>query len=74
MPSSKLHIVKVQVPLMTTEPEAKALIYNKSRTFEVYVPVDNVIKKMGGDFKKFFYVKFKTKGFELHGEAPWQEW
>ena len=38
-------IVKVQVPLMTSEEIPLALIYNEKRSVEVQVPINEHIKK-----------------------------
>jgi hypothetical protein len=48
-------IVKLQLPLVTTEPVPLALIYNEDRSYQVQVPVTAEIKrKMKGDVKAFF--------------------
>lgn len=69
-------IVKVQVPLATNDSDPKALIYNKNRSFETFVPVAEVKKKMSGEFKKFFYcdIDIVTKKVKLDAPAPLQDW
>lgn len=71
----KEHIVKIQMPVMSSESDPSALLYNKSRSFEVQIPASQLKSKMKDSYKKFFYVKFKKpSGFTLLEEAPWQDW
>lgn len=68
-------IVKVQTPLMTNENPPLALIYNKSRSLQVQVPISGYLKsKMRGRPKVFFHAKFNEKKIEIGSEAPWQDW
>ena len=75
-------IVKVQIPIMTNDVRfgtfhLEALVYNKSREYEVYMDVTKELhKEMNGSPKKFFYAHYdeENNNTVLEGEAPWQEW
>lgn len=69
-------IVKVQVPIFSTEDQDLALIYNENRTFQHQIPVDKHIKsKMRGEFKQFFHLeKFENGKITLGKQAVWQGW
>lgn len=71
-----MEVFKIQVPLMTTESEQLALIYNSSRRKMVQIPVTKEISNfMNGSFKKFAYGTFdKGEKFKITKEAPWQNW
>lgn len=70
-------IVKVQIPLATNSKEALALVYNKDRSYEVFMEItDELLKSMGREYKKFFYAHYDRKNnlTVLDREALWQEW
>lgn len=51
----KKQIVKIQIPLSYNHDEPMALIYNKSRSVETLMPIDEALMTaMDGDFKAFF--------------------
>lgn len=67
-------IVKVQLPL-NDDGEPLALIYDRGRTFEGLVPLnEGVLRVMNGRPKAFFKAKIVGKQIELLEEAPWQTW
>ncbi len=39
-------IVKIQRPLVSNEPEPKALVYNRSRQFEAFMPMTPEIEAL----------------------------
>jgi hypothetical protein len=47
-------IVKIQRPLMSTDPNAPVLIYNQDRTFETMVPFDRMMQFIMGDRVKMY--------------------
>lgn len=68
-------IVKVQVPLATSEEVPAALLYNKDRHVQAMVPVtDELLASMAGEKKKFFYARMVGTIINIDGEAPCQDW
>lgn len=58
----KTGIFKVQVPLMTTDPEPCAYLYNESRSIYFYTPVTKyILRLMNGEFKKFFELEYSKR-------------
>lgn len=50
-------VFKVQVPLMSSDSEAPALVYNKNRSMMFHMPVTKeLMKAMGDEPKKFFRI------------------
>ena len=70
------HIVKVQVPLASSEADPPALIYSHDDTIMLEVPCDDeILAKMDGEDKKYFYYRLDNKGnIELLNEAGEQDW
>jgi len=67
-----MEIVKVQIPIITSETIKLALIYNESRSIQFQIPVTKkLIKKMQGEFKQFFFIDTENN---ITGKAPWQSW
>ena len=68
-------IVKVQTPLMTNDPEPKALVYDEKRWVEDQFPITKALKDaMGDSHKRYFWAHME--GTELHlderaGAQPW---
>lgn len=69
-------IVKVQTPLVTTEPEPRALVYNEDRSYEGWIQLTvDLLELMGPEPKKFFYASVDEDGIlTIAGNAPWQTW
>jgi hypothetical protein len=76
-------IVKVQIPLVTTERKPWALIYNSDRSVEEMFPITcGLLKRLDSQPKSFWYAKYapdpggRPGEFRLHllRKAPWQEW
>ena len=70
-------IVKVQIPIVYSPNNYYALVYNKSRKFEVELEITKeLLKVMKEEHKKFFYANYDKKNNNtiLINEAPWQEW
>lgn len=69
-------IVKVQMPLFTTEKEPLALVYDaEARIPPTMVPVKDLAGLFGrGEVKKFFYAEVVDGVLKIGGPAPWQEW
>lgn len=70
-------IVKVQIPVVTNDPNAMALVYNEDRSFDVFMPITKDLKKAMGDNKKqYFHAEYDKKNNNtiLKGKAPWQSW
>lgn len=67
-------IVKIQIPIGGNGPQL-ALVYNKSRTFETYLDIDeNLSAFMKGRAKAFFHVQLQGENLSIESEAAWQEW
>jgi len=74
---TKTHeIVKVQMPVESSEETPKALVYTEGKKFMDFLTIDNKLKKkMGTDLKVYFYADIEAGGeVTLHGRAPWQSW
>lgn len=70
-------IVKVQVPIMSTDPSMPAMIYNKDRKVMVQMPMSPEIRKMmGNDLKRYFRAKVneQTKALEFFERVSPQDW
>ena len=69
-------IVKVQVPLASSEADAPALVYNKRRTVQFFMPVEPRFKRDCAKTGKAFYrVKLlpddKVEILERVEDQPW---
>ena len=73
-------IVKVQLPIVTNDPSAGALVYNEDRSIMADIPIRSkaerkeLLKQLNDDFKGYFYARHDGKGLILTGKAPWQNW
>lgn len=65
-------IVKVQTAL--NDPTHPALVYDRGRALQRHVPVDQVVERMGGRAKVFFYAQLSYGQIVLRDEAPEQGW
>ena len=71
MKLDSVFIVKVQLPIITNDPNAGALVYDKTlKKFNEIVPIDeNILLAMSGRPKAFFRSGFKGKTFYLGTES-----
>ena len=69
-------IVKVQVPIFSTDNSAGCLVYDEERTFTTEIPAtERIIKDCRDDMKNFYFAHWRPEGvLELDGLAPWQDW
>jgi hypothetical protein len=68
------YIVKVQVPVVATA-KPVALVYSRDRELDMFMPITpDLLSKMHGRFKAFFYIGIGELTWELEEEAPWQTW
>ena len=70
-------IYKIQTPLMTNDPNAMALAYDKKRKKDVFIPItEDLLKFMSGKPKAFAFAKINpvTQNLEIERPAPWQNW
>lgn len=68
-------IVKVQMPITSSAPNPKALVYDKTRTYMVQMEVTPELEaKMEGSLKRFFQSKLVGDQVELGDPVRWQEW
>lgn len=75
-------IVKVQLPVVSTDAAPHALIYSRSRSVQCEVPVTGKVRKaLQGKLKSFWYARLvpdpkKSGAFlvSLDRIAPRQEW
>ena len=73
MPNTQF-IVKVQVP-MDTNMEPLALVYNKDRSLEWMLPIEDDLRKaMDGGYKQYWFAHLEDKVIILDRVAPWQDW
>lgn len=76
---SRTHIVKVQVPLMTNEPnpEQQYLVYGRGRyKWRQQGVSDSVKKTLGNDVKGYFEATFnhKTGKWDIYNRVGFQSW
>lgn len=68
-------IVKIQVPLETNDPDPKALVYNEARSVDFAMPINKqLLGKMSGAKKQFFYANLEKGILDIDRKAPWQDW
>lgn len=68
-------IVKVQLPIVTSEQIPKALLYDRSRRFEMFHPItDHIREQMRGRPKAFFEVDLSQGEPLLVKEVPDPGW
>jgi hypothetical protein len=69
-------IVKIQLPLVSTEPVPLALVYNEDRSYQVQIPVTAEIKKRMGEDVKAFFELHVGPGFETYigKRVAWRSW
>lgn len=65
-------IVKVQTAL--NDASAPAMIYDRARAFQRFVPSQEVLGRMAGRPKAYFYAELKYGQLVLGEEAPAQGW
>lgn len=67
-------IVKVQRPIFSSGKPAY-LAYNEKRDVLVEIPFTKELhRKMGDEYKLFFYARLEDDKMVLLGKAPWQNW
>ncbi len=77
---AKRIIVKVQLPIVSNDPDVGVLVYNKSRSVMQELPLRSkkemkqLVKLIGDEMKGYFYAEVEGTGLILKGEAPWQSW
>jgi hypothetical protein len=68
-------IVKVQLPLSSSEADPPALVYDQARTWQFYMEVTKELRaRMKGRDKAFFNAERCGGKVVLLDEAPWQDW
>ncbi len=75
-------IVKVQIPLVTSEPNPMCLVYNEDRSVMDQFPISRSLRSLlRGQLKSFWHAHLipdpKKKGaflVSIDRRAPWQEW
>lgn len=73
-------IVKVQIPLMSTDPNVQYLVYAKGRTNMVEQPIPKkvlqAIRQSSSPFKGYFDATWDSERnrWDIHNYAPWQDW
>jgi len=72
-------IVKVQLPLISNDGAAPALIYNKGKSVWIMryleeLPPHVLALTKRPDQKGFFFAKIEGDVLVIGDEAPWQEW
>jgi hypothetical protein len=78
---NKRIIVKVQVPLFSSDAYVDVLVYNEDRSVMSELPMrsewerEELLDTLGDEPKGYFYAKPDGKGgLILTGEAPYQDW
>jgi hypothetical protein len=82
MSRQRIFIVKVQLPIVTSEPAPMALIYNRDRSVGNMVPVTAKLRRLVRDeLKSFWFAHLIPDPNQLGAflvslarPAPWQEW
>jgi len=80
MAKEKRFIVKVQLPLFSSDDGFGILVYNKNRSIMQELPMRSkkemkqLVKLIGDEMKGYFYAAKEDKGLILKGIAPWQSW
>ena len=73
-------IVKVQLPLASSDGNAGVLVYNEDRSvmeelsIRSEIEADQLLEELKGEPKGFFYARMQGKTLMLVGVAPWQNW
>lgn len=81
-------IVKVQLPIVSSDPNVGVLVYNEDRSVMQELPMRSKkeVKVLQREMRKgecgeiydgmknYFYAKFDGKGLILTGLAPMQDW
>ena len=68
-------IFKIQLPIRTTEPVPKALIYNEDRSIEEIFPASSFKSLFeNGEMKIFHYGELIDGTLNINHRAPNQEW
>lgn len=68
-------IYKVQVPLMSNDPNRPAMCYNKKRNHQVLIPVEKpLLELLDGEPKIYVYAHIKDGNFNINRVAPPQSW
>lgn len=68
-------LVKVQVPVASSEEEPNALVYNEDRSLYGFAPIEEPLRKaMGERTKGYFFAQSKGKTLRLYGRAANQDW
>jgi hypothetical protein len=69
-------ILKVQIPVLASDPDAPALIYSRSRKLKVLVPVNQALRALVKDeLKSFWWGHVDAEGnLVLKTKAEWQDW
>lgn len=68
-------IVKVQIPLSSSETNPPALVYDESRKWNQTIPVtEELLRACGSRMKGYFYAEVSSNGVTLIGPAPLQSW
>jgi len=77
------HILKVQIPIVTTEPDPVILVYNQDRSIEAMLPLTPKVRRFLKGKLKSFWVAHAVPDLKagngkyqicLDRPAPWQEW
>lgn len=73
---SELFIVKVQIPLVTSDPTPQVLVYDRDRRLEQYLPMtQEVLDVMNGETKRYFWARLRGTELSLLnkvvGEQSW---
>lgn len=68
-------IIKIQLPLSSNTDEPEALVYDEKHEIDTFMPISKeLLKRMGGNIKKFFYAHLEDEEVIIDKDAPWQEW
>lgn len=78
----KEFIVKVQLPLFSSDGNAGVLVYNEDQSILQELPIRSVRevkelkRQMDGESKGYFWARIEDdgKGLILTRPAPWQQW
>lgn len=68
-------IVKIQLPMHSTENEPQALIYDQKRKIHTFTPITKeLIERMGNQLKCYFHATFKNGQLSIGDRGEEQDW
>jgi hypothetical protein len=68
-------IVKIQLPIEANVEDPEALVYDEKHEVDTFMPITKeLLRRMGGNIKKFFYAHLEDEEIIIDQDAPFQDW